>query len=34
MGEIINPCKILVGNLKGRYHPEDLGADGSLGNRM
>jgi hypothetical protein len=27
MGEIRNPYKILVGNLKGRDHSEDLGID-------
>jgi hypothetical protein len=30
MGETRNPYNILVGNLKGREHSEDLGIDGRI----
>jgi hypothetical protein len=30
MGVRRNPYKILVGNLRGRDHAEDLGVDGKL----
>jgi hypothetical protein len=30
MGEMKNAYNILVGNLKGRDHSEDLGTDGKI----
>jgi hypothetical protein len=30
MGKIRNAYNILVGNLKGRNHSEDLGVDGNI----
>jgi hypothetical protein len=30
MGEMINAYKMLIGNLKGRDHVEDLGIDGNI----